>query len=100
MTIGAAVNSACFTAGFEESVVVTINGTGYSVPGIYEAPSSEFNADDLTLIDAAPAVLVKTDDVTGVTARRDTVTRGGTAYKVKKVLHDGTGVTRLELSDD
>ena len=88
------------TAHFATSVTYTVSGgSPATILVIFEDESA--NTDQLTqeVYNTRPAVTCRASDVPSIT-NADTFTINSTTYYVRKVLPDGTGLTKAELSKD
>jgi len=95
---------------YEDDVAAMLEDFGVSVvlkPGlsdtstvtaIFDKEQEIVNVQTGEIIGSSPALTCESADVSAL-VKGDSVTVGGTTYKIKGILNDGTGVTILQLTD-
>lgn len=102
MAIESAADRAMFLDADEFGVTATYRkyGTATDIPitGIFDAEHSVGAiGGDIEIASVSPQFLARSADLPSGAADRDSVTVDGTAYKVRFVEPDGTGMTVLKL---
>lgn len=94
MTLESSTDLANFFDTDEHGTAATYSGS--TVNGIFDNEFFEADGGTVGVESAQPLFTCQTDDVSGI-AHGDSITISGTAYTVRGVQPDGTGVTQLIL---
>ena len=93
-----------FSDDFAEDVVWTdvavlpAISVAHTISAIFDLPSQVQNIGNTGIIIQDITATVKTADVTGISTS-DTITVRSVVYKIREILDDGTGITKLILAE-
>ena len=68
-----------------------------NVKVIFNTPSQSVQIYDTSIQYDAPNCQIKTSDLSGVKQNRDTILINAVTYKIELIIHDGTGISTLQL---
>lgn len=70
----------------------------HTIPAIIDLPSQIQNIGNIGIIIQDVTATVKSSDVVGISTS-DTITARTIVYKIREILDDGTGITKLILAE-